>query len=60
MAQHNHQEFVNVMTAVACAGKSAAAPFSADQEYQGRTRDPPRVNPAEAPDSEPETEPEVD
>ena len=34
--------------------------LTGDQEYQGRTRDPPRVNPAGAPDSEPETEPEVD
>ena len=25
-----------------------------DQEYQGRTRDPPPVNPAGAPDEEPE------
>ena len=31
-----------------------------NQEYQGRARDPPRVNPAGALDSEPETEPEVD
>ena len=31
-----------------------------NQEYQGRARDPPRVNPAVVLDSEPETEPEVD
>ena len=31
-----------------------------NQEYQGRTRDPPRVNLARALGSEPETEPEVD
>ncbi len=31
-----------------------------NQEYQGRTRDPPRVNLAGALDSEPETEPSVD
>ena len=31
-----------------------------NQEYQGRTRDPPRANSAGAPDSEPEIEPEMD
>ena len=47
------------LTELVCKGMRKLFTLHRNQEYQGRTRNPPRVNPAGAPDSEPETEPEV-